>query len=135
MAHDYEGHAWIAREIRTPIQCGENWWGPLDLRHAIQAQASDFVMLEAMKMGGVTGWRRAAAIAEAHGIKVSTHLWPEVSAHLLSVTPMAHWLEYADWWNMILEEPLQVEGGFAIPSTAPGSGVSWNEEAVQKFLA
>jgi mandelate racemase len=134
LAHDYDGHALIARHIDTPIQCGENWWGPLDLRHAIQARASDFVMLEVMKMGGVTGWHRAAAIAEAHGLRISSHLWPEISAQLLSTTAMSHWLEYADWWNAVMAEPLQLKDGLAMPSTASGSGVSWNEEAVKKYL-
>jgi mandelate racemase len=134
LAHDYDGHALIARSIHTPIQCGENWWGVQDLRHAIQAQASDFVMLEAMKIGGVTGWRRASALAEAHGIRISSHLWPEISAHLLSATPLHHWLEYADWWHPILAEPMQIEGGVARPSTLPGSGVSWNEDAVSKYM-
>jgi mandelate racemase len=134
-AHDHEGHALIAASIDTPIQCGENWWGTLDLKAAIAAHASDFVMLEVMKIGGVTGWRRASAIAEAHGIRISSHLWPETSAQLLCTTPMHHWLEYADWWHAIVAEPLQVENGFAVPSTRPGSGVSWNEQAVDRFLA
>ena len=92
LAHDYEGHAWIAREIRTPIQCGENWWGALDMRHAIEARASDHMMPDVMKIGGVTGWLRAASLGEAQGIRLSNHLWPEISAQLLSVTPTAHWL-------------------------------------------
>ncbi len=135
LAHDYQGHAQIAREIRTPIQCGENWWGPLDMRHSLEARGSDYVMPEVMKMYGVTGWRRAAALAEAAGIPISSHLWPEISAQLLSATPLAHWLEYADWWNPILAEPLRVEKGLALPSETPGSGVSWNEQAVSKYLA
>jgi mandelate racemase len=135
LAHDYQGHAQIAREIQTPIQCGENWWGPLDMRHSLEAHASDYVMPEVMKMYGVTGWRRGAALAEAQGVPISSHLWPEVSAQLLSASPLAHWLEYADWWSPILAEPLRVERGFALPSEAPGSGVTWNEPAVAKFLA
>jgi mandelate racemase len=135
LAHDYDGHALIARNIDTPVQCGENWWGPMDLRHAIQAHASDFVMLEVMKMGGVTGWRRAAAIAEAHSIRISSHLWPEISAQLLNTSPMAHWLEYADWWSPILAEPMTIDRGLAMPSERAGSGVSWNEQAVNKYLA
>ncbi|MCU1327226.1 MAG: Mandelate racemase/muconate lactonizing enzyme C-terminal domain protein [Bryobacterales bacterium] len=135
LAHDFEGHAAIARAVRTPIQCGENWWGPLDLRHAIHAGASDFVMPEVMKIGGVTGWRRAVAMAEAHGLRVSNHLWPEVSAQLLATTPLAHWLEYADWWNPILTHPLQIDGGFALPCTTAGSGIAWNEAAVSHFSA
>src|SRR5580700_2910183 len=76
LAHDYAGHALIAREANTPIQCGENWWGTLDLRHALAAQASDFIMPDLVKIGGVTGWLRAAALAHAEGVRVSNHLWP-----------------------------------------------------------
>jgi len=135
LAHDFHGHAAITREVNTPIQCGENWWGPLDLRNAIEARASDFIMPEVMKIGGVTGWRCAAALAESFGIKMSSHLWPEVSAQLLSATSMAHWLEYSDWWNAILSEPLRIERGLAIPSNRPGSGVEWSERKINDYLA
>jgi mandelate racemase len=133
LAHDYAGHALIAREAHTPIQCGENWWGALDLRHALAARASDFIMPDVMKIGGVTGWVRAAALAQAEGIRVSNHLWPELSAQLLCVTPTAHWLEYADWWNPILSDPLRVEDGAAVVGAAVGTGVCWDEKAVERY--
>jgi mandelate racemase len=134
-AHDYEGHALIAREARVPIQCGENCWGAQDLRHAIAARASDYVMLDAMKIGGVTGWLRAAAVAETHALPVSSHLWPELSAQLLCITPTAHWLEYTDWWNMIVSEPLRIDEGWAVPSAGPGAGVEWDEQAIVRCAA
>jgi mandelate racemase len=133
LAHDYNGHAFVAREIHTPIQCGENWWGPDELQQAVQVRASDYVMLDVMKIGGVTGWLNAAALAEAHSIPLSNHLWPEISAQLMCRSPMAHYLEYADWWNPILEDPLCVEHGMATVETAAGSGVSWNEKEVTRF--
>lgn len=135
LAHDYAGHAQISRAAQTPIQCGENWWGTLDLQHALDAQASDFLMLEVMKIGGVTGWMRGAALAHARNIRVSNHLWPEISAQLLCCTPTAHWLEYAEWWNPILREPLHVEQGMAIIDGALGTGIEWNETAVEQFAA
>jgi mandelate racemase len=134
-AHDYHGHALVARESRTPIQCGENWWGVDDMRLAIDAGASDYVMPDVMKIGGVTGWLAAAALAQAHSIRLSNHLWPEISAQLLCVTPTAHWLEYVDWWNPIVAEPLRIENGMAVVDGSPGSGVAWNEEAVARFAA
>ncbi|TMQ19672.1 MAG: mandelate racemase [Deltaproteobacteria bacterium] len=133
LAHDHAGHARIARDARTPIQCGENWWGTLDMQHAIAAEASDFMMLDVMKIGGVTGWMRAAALAHAHSIPISSHLWPELSAQLLCVTPTAHWLEYADWWNPILREPLAIESGMARVEHATGTGVAWNESAIERL--
>jgi len=135
MAHDFAGHALIAREVRTPIQCGENWWGVRDMEHAIAAGASDYMMPDVMKIGGVTGWMSAAALAEAHAIRISNHLWPEISAHLLAASPTAHWLEYADWWNPILREPLQLSGGMTRLTGSPGCGIDWEEDAVGRFLA
>ena len=135
LAHDYAGHALVARAARTPIQCGENWWGTLDMQHALEAQASDFVMPEVMKIGGVTGWLRAAALAHARNIRVSNHLWPEISAQLLCCTPTAHWLEYADWWNPILAAPLRIENGLAWIDNAIGTGVEWDETAVARLTA
>jgi mandelate racemase len=133
LAHDYSGHALVAREARTPIQCGENWWGTLDMRHALDANASDFVMADVMKIGGVTGWLRAAALTHVRNIPLSSHLWPEISAQLLCCTPTAHWLEYANWWNPVLAQPLNVERGIAQVECMLGSGVEWNEEAVARF--
>jgi len=135
LAHDFQGHAHIAREIRTPIQCGENWWGVRDMQHAVEAHASDYMMPDVMKIGGVTGWLRAAALGEIHGIRLSNHLWPEISAQLLGVTPTAHWLEYADWWNVVIKEPLRVEKGIACLAGVVATGVQWNEEAVSRFAA
>ena len=133
-AHDYAGHALVAREVATPIQSGENWWGINDLTHALDASASDFVMADVMKIGGVTGWMEASALANARRVRLSSHLWPEVSAQLLSVTPTAHWLEYADWWNPILAEPLRIAQGVSDPAGVVGTGVEWNERAVARFL-
>lgn len=132
-ADDYSGHARLRREAKTPIQIGENWWGPHDMAKSVEAGASDYAMADAMKIGGVTGWLRAAALAEAAGLSLSSHLFPEISAHLLAVAPTSHWLEYVDWANPILEEPLKVDDGYASVTDTPGIGISWDEEAVRRY--
>lgn len=135
LAHDFKGHAWIAREIKTPIQCGENWWGTLDMQHAIDAQASDYMMPDVMKIGGVSGWLRAADLAQPGSIRLSSHLWPEISAQLLCLTPTAHWLEYSDWWNPVMAQPLQVKDGYALTEDVIGTGVDWDEQVIEKLYA
>jgi mandelate racemase len=134
LADDFAGHAQIARESKTPVQLGENWWGPHDLAKSIAANASDYIMPDVMKIGGVTGWLRAAALAEAHGLPLSSHIFPEISAHLLAVTPTVHKLEFLDLAGSILTEPLQFENGHAVIRAAPGVGLEWREDAVQQYL-
>ena len=85
------GYAQLARELKTPVQLGENFYGPRVLYEAIRAEAGDYVMPDLMRIGGVSGWLHAAAVAGAAGVQVSSHLYPEVSAHLLRVTETAHW--------------------------------------------
>jgi len=133
-ADDYAGHAAIAAAANTTIQIGENMWSPTDFEKAIAAGCKDAIMLDVMNIGGVTGWMRAVALAQIHGIRVSSHLFPEVSAQLMSVTPGAHLLEWQDWVAPVLAEPLKVVGGITQPSTVPGSGVSWNEDVIARCL-
>jgi mandelate racemase len=134
-ADDHEGHAQIRRKSRLPIQIGENWWGPHDMAKSLAAGACDLGMPDAMKIGGVTGWLRAAALAEAQGLPLSSHLFPEVSAHLLAVSPTAHWLEYVDWAEPVLQQPLRLHEGQALIPDEPGTGIDWNEEQVARLLA
>src|SRR6266481_1290212 len=134
IAHeDYEASAAIARELRVPLQIGENFNGPEGLLRAIRVQASDYVMADVARIGGVTGWLRAAGVASAHGIEMSSHLMPEVSAHLLCATPTAHWLEYVDWGDAIIEEPLKIRDGMVLTSERPGSGISWDEAKLKRL--
>jgi mandelate racemase len=133
-ADDYSGCARVAAAAATPIQIGENCWGVHDMHKALDANACDLFMPDLGKIGGVTGWLRAAALAEPRGLPISTHLFPEVSAHLMAVTPTAHWLEYVDWANPILAEPLALRDGSAVVPERPGNGLSWNEEAVARYL-
>lgn len=130
---DYRGCARIRENVRTPIQIGENCWGSHDMEKALAAGASDYFMPDVVKIGGVSGWMRAAALAEPVGMSLSSHLFPEISVHLLSVTPTRHWLEYVDWASPVLAEPAVVKDGFVTPSMAPGAGIAWNEDAVRRY--
>ncbi len=130
---DYAGCAVLARELTTPIQIGENFSLPFGMEQALAAEACDYVMPDLERIGGVTGWLRAAQLASARGLQMSSHLFPEVSAHLLAATPTRHWLEYVDWASVLLQEPLRIADGLAHPSARPGNGLAWNEDAVRRF--
>lgn len=130
---DLAGNAEIARTLALPLQLGENFDGPKDLLRAVQAQACDLAMPDVARIGGVSGWMQAAGVAEAHGMPMSSHLMPEVSAHLLAATPTAHWLEYVDWTDAIAADPVRIaDGAWPIPDR-PGTGLAWDAAAVEQY--
>jgi mandelate racemase len=131
---NFAGCSRLARELKTPIQIGENSYGPRSFYRAIQENAADLYMPDMMRIGGITGFLRCAAIAGAAGIPLSSHLYPEASAHVLRVAETAHWLEWRDWAHPFLAEPFVVENGHVVIPDRPGLGISWNESAVSKFL-
>lgn len=134
LAHDYPGYARVRAASSCPIQMGENWWGPSEMAASLAAGASDLGMPDAMKIGGVSGWMQAAALADAAGMPISTHLFPEVSVHLMAATPTRHWLEFVDWASPILAQPLQIRNGRATIPHVPGTGIEWDEAAVRRCL-
>ena len=113
----------------VPVQTGENWWFPRGMANAIAAGASDLAMIDIMKIGGVTGWLNAMGQAEAASLPLSSHTFNEPSAHVLAVSPTAHWLEYLDIAGAVLTERLLPRNGKVAPR-GPGLGITWDEQAV-----
>jgi mandelate racemase len=130
---DYVGAAKLARELKVPIQIGENFSLPASMSVALEQGAADYVMPDLERIGGVTGWRQAAEIAAAGRIQMSSHLFPEVSVHLLAATPTCHFLEYVDWANVLVEEPLRIVDGHAVVPQRPGNGMVWDKKAVARY--
>ena len=132
-ADDFAGCSLVRREVHTPIQIGENFMGPEQMAQALAAGACDYVMPDAERIGGVTGFMRAAALAQGAGVEMSSHLFPEASCHLLAATPTSHWLEYVDWAEPILKNPLVLNKGFVEIPGRHGLGMEWDEKAVKRF--
>jgi mandelate racemase len=133
-ADDAAGSAAVARAARTPIQAGESWWSPAEAARHIAAGSSDHAMLDVGRIGGVTGWSRAAALAHAAGLPISSHIYAEVSAHLLAATPGAHRLEFLPNAAPVMREPVAVRDGAVTVPSEPGNGVAWDEAVVERHL-
>ncbi len=132
MADDLAGCARIAEAVNTPIQIGENFHGPAEMRKAIDACAMDLVMPDPQYIHGVTGWLEAAALAHAAGLPMSSHTFVEASMHLLCATPTADWLEVLDAAGGLRLKSLQLQDGCLAPWNTPGIGIDWDEDAVAR---
>ena len=130
-----DGYARLASQLKTPLQIGENFYGPRDVHRAIQMKACDLVMPDFMRIGGVTGWLKSAAIAAASGVPISTHLYPEVGAHVMRVSETSHWLEWQNWVNPILQQPYDVADGMLHIPPVAGVGLDWDEGAIGVSIA
>jgi len=130
---DYAGAARIGRELKTPLQIGENFSLPTGMAAAIEHAKPKYVMPDLERIGGVTGWREAAQLAAVNRAPMSSHLFPEVSAHLLAATPTCHYLEYVDWADVLLQEPMRLADGHALVPDRPGNGLVWNADAVARY--
>ena len=102
---DYDTQARLARKLATPLQVGENWWSWRVGKTAIEQGATDYVMPDLLRIGGVTGLLRLARVADAHSVPFSSHLSPDFSAHVLAATPTKHWLEFMDWVQDLMLDP------------------------------
>ena len=131
---DYDSQARLATKLATPIQVGENWWSWRVGKAAIEMGACDYIMPDLLRIGGVTGWMRLARVAEARAVPFSSHLSPDYSAHVLAATPTRHWLEFMDWGQDLIVDPLVPVKGFTTPRDTPGTGIEWNEKAIARCL-
>jgi mandelate racemase len=64
---------------------------------------------------------------------MSSHILADAGAHVLAVTPTAHWLEVLDFAGAILANPIRIVDG-TLTARGPGLGLEWNEAAVAKYL-
>jgi L-alanine-DL-glutamate epimerase-like enolase superfamily enzyme len=131
---DLAGHRRIAQALETPLASGENVYTPQGFREVIEQQACDILMADLERVGGVTGWMRTAALAEAWYLPLCSHLFPEISLHLLAASPTTCFLEHMPWASDCFQEQLElVDGKTPIPRR-PGHGFSWDEAAIRFFM-
>ena len=90
-------------------------------------------MPDLMRIGGVSGWLKTAALAEAYKKPLSSHLYHEVSAHLMRVTPTADYLEWMKWVDPLLVEPYRIKDGYLIIPERPGVGLLFNRDVINRY--
>ena len=131
---DVAGQARLCAELRTPLATGENAYTHFGFRELIEARAVDVMMPDLERIGGVTGWMRTAALADAFRLPLASHLFPEQSGHLLAASPTAYYLEHMPWAQPLLREPalVLVDGRLRLPER-PGIGLEWDEAAVRRW--
>lgn len=134
LAHtDFEGYRALRQQAGMALAMGEREFDLVALRELAGRQALDLWQPDILRLGGVEGWRESAALAHAHHLPVLPHYYKEYDAPLCCTIPNAYGVESFDWVDPIIDHPLEIRDGFALPSDRPGWGFSFREEALKEL--
>jgi L-alanine-DL-glutamate epimerase-like enolase superfamily enzyme len=133
-AHDdYPGLARIADALGTPIAAGEYHYGIVPFRHLLEARSIDIVMIDLLRVGGITQWMKVAGMAEAFNLPVVSHLIPEFHVHLVAAIPNGLTVEYMPWTLRLFEETPALDKGHLVVPSRPGLGLAFDQDAIKRY--
>ena len=130
---DLDGLAAVASALDVPVTAGENDYGRRGFRRLIEHKAADILMPDLQRIGGVSEWMKTAALADAHGLRVTPHVFPETSVHLMCAAPNAIFVEHVAWWDRLFVTPLAILNGMAEPPDTPGLGLAFDWDGLEKL--
>src|SRR5271165_6168061 len=130
---DYAGLARVNAALATPICGGELVYGIVPFRHMIEARSVDYVMIDLIRVGGITQWLKVAGMAEAFNLPVVSHLIPEVHVHLIGAVPNGLTVEYMPWLMRLFEEVPRPQNGELVMPTAPGLGLKFDQATIDRY--
>ena len=130
---DYAGYARIADALDTPIATGEYHYGTIPFRHMLEHRSLDIVMVDLLRVGGLTGFMKVAHMAEIYNLPVVSHLATEVLAHAIAAAPNGLIVEHMPWtFGMFKEEP-KLEAGQIVLPQSPGLGIEFDDEKLAHY--
>jgi L-alanine-DL-glutamate epimerase-like enolase superfamily enzyme len=127
-ADDYAGLARVTQTLATPIAGGEYVYGISPFRHMLEARSVDIVMIDLVRVGGITQWMKVAGMAEAFNLPVVSHLIPEIHLHLIAAVRNGEIVEYMPWTRLLFEDPPIPEKGMLTVPAAPGLGLAFTRD-------
>jgi L-alanine-DL-glutamate epimerase-like enolase superfamily enzyme len=130
---DYAGLARVNAALATPIAGGELVYGLVPFRHMIEARSVDYVMIDLIRVGGITQWMKVAGMAEAFNLPVVSHVVPEIHSHLVAAVPNGLTVEYMGWMLKLFDGVAALDDGELVLSDRPGLGLAFNQETIKRF--
>jgi L-alanine-DL-glutamate epimerase-like enolase superfamily enzyme len=132
-ADDIDGHVRLSNATTLPVAIGESLYSLSHFREYLQRGACSIVQADVARIGGVTPWLKVAHLAEAFNVVVCPHFLMELHVGLVCAAPAAKWVEYIPQLDALVERGMRVENGRAYPSDAPGLGIAWNWDAINRL--
>lgn len=135
---DIESHARLAKLTRIPVATAEIGYGRWYHKQLLDAGGAAILQTDAAVCGGITEWKRIAAIAAGYGVQVCPHWFHDVHAPLVAATPNARYVEFF-WDDQVLnfrrlvDRQLEQKGGRVVLHQTPGLGFAFDEKQVGNY--
>jgi L-alanine-DL-glutamate epimerase-like enolase superfamily enzyme len=130
---DLGGLAHLAETLEIPVAGGEHLYDLNAFKELLQHAAVDIAIIDLARVGGITPWRRIAALAQAHHVPVCGHVIPEMHVHLLCAIPNAFMVENVPRSAAILRHMPALQDGCLVAPKMPGLGLELDEAAVKRY--
>ncbi len=131
-AHDLAGIAQVAAAVRTPVAIGENDYTRYGFRRILEHRAAEVWMMDLARVGGLSEMRKVAALARAHDIPVSNHIFTEHSLAACGTFSNLNYVEYIDWFEELFTEPVTLVDGCLLVPDRPGHGFRFDPRTIER---
>ncbi len=133
-AYDLEGHSQVRQALDTHIASGETEYTHFGMQAMIEKKACDILMPDLQRIGGLTEMRRVAALAASHNMLISTHIFTEQSLSIAGSCYNCMSVEHMDWFTTLFNEKMEIESGDILIPDRPGTGFTFNQETINKYI-
>jgi L-alanine-DL-glutamate epimerase-like enolase superfamily enzyme len=132
-ADNISGHLQLKEALTVPIALGESLYSVYDIKNYVEAGAVDVIQADVARIGGFTALAKIGAIAQAWDLKVAPHYLMELHVHAVAGLPQGYYVEYIQAFERLVQQPLQVTDGMATAPETPGTGVTFDREAIARL--
>ena len=132
-ADDVAGHAALAASTSIPIAVGESMYSLRQFREYLGARAASIVQVDVARIGGITPWLKVAHTAEAFNVAVCPHFLMELHVSLVAAVANGGYVEHIPQLRAVTNSQMTVVDGQAVPPSAPGLGIDWNDDALDRM--
>ncbi len=134
---DIDNHARLVENTAVTVATGEIEAGRWRFQELLEKDAAGILQTDAAVCGGITEFRRIAAMAAGFGVSVCPHWFHDLHVHLVAALPNAPFVEYfADDqvlnFRRLIDRQLERRGGDLVVPSDPGLGFGFDEAAVEK---
>lgn len=137
---DVDNHARLARSTPVPVATGEIVSGRFGFRRLLEQGGASILQPDACVCGGITEFRRIAALAAGYGTTVSPHWFHDLHVHLVASTPNATRVEFFPDdrvlnFRRLIDTQLEFDRGALRLPDRPGLGFDFRADRLDEYAA